>query len=187
MVMKIGIDISQIVYEGTGVAAYVRHMVDTLLASDTRNEYILFGASLRRQDELKKFVRGRARLILVPIPPTILNWLWNVLHIVPVEMFTGPVDIYWSSDWTQPPLKHAKGVTTIHDLIALKFPDETHEKTEVVNGNIRANIVAIQKRRLAWVKKECSAIFCDSESTKRDVIELLHIAEHKLHVVYPGI
>ena len=191
--MRIGIDISQIVYEGTGVATYVRRMVRALLTIDKKNTYILFGASIRKIyifeeffQEMKKLhsnVEGKS----VSIPPTILDIIWNRLHIYPVEKFTGPLDVFWSSDWTQPPLSYAVGVTTIHDLIALKFPEETHKKTEFNGLNIRANIVAIQKRRLAWVKKECKVIFCDSEATMKDVLELLRIPEERLHVVYPGI
>lgn len=174
--MKIGIDISQIVYEGTGVATYVRAMVDALLALDRKNEYVLFGASLRRRGEFKKFVRNRATLVVVPIPPTVLDILWNVLHVIPVEWFIGNVDIFWSSDWTQPPLAHAQGVTTIHDLSVMRYPESFHQK-----------ILTVQKRRLEWAKKTCKAFFCDSEATKKDVIELLHIPQKHLHVVYPGI
>ena len=177
--MKIGIDISQIVHEGTGVATYVRRMVESLLKVDKKNQYVLFGASMRRRGEFQAFYttlpRERVRLVTTPTPPTLLAILWNRFHIMPIEKFIGPVDVFWSSDWTQPPLRYAKGVTTIHDLIALKFPAQTD-----------ARIVATHKRRLAWVAKECIAIFCDSESTKKDVIEFLGIPKEKLHVVYPG-
>lgn len=177
--MKIGIDISQIVYEGTGVAQYVRRMVTALLAMDKKNEYVLFGSSFRRKNEFHTFYNtlphNRVRLVTVSIPPAILDFLWNRLHVAPIEQFTGPLDVFWSSDWTQPPLLKAKGVTTIHDLIALKFPDETD-----------AGIVATHKRRLSWVKKECAMILCDSQSTKKDVMELLNIPGEKLRVVYPG-
>ncbi len=174
--MKIGIDISQIVYEGTGVAKYVRRMVDTLLAIDKKNEYVLFGASLRRQGEFAKFVGGRAKLVAIPVPPTLLSFLWNTLHIIPVERFVGSVDVFWSSDWTQPPLARAKGVTTIHDLTPLLFPNDMDKK-----------IVETHKRRFKWLKKECSAVFCDSEATKKDVIKLLGIPKERLHVMYPGL
>lgn len=190
--MRIGIDISQTVFEGTGVAAYVRNMVRSLVAVDKENTYILFGASLRRRDSFKAFfqtihaINPHTELIVVPIPPTALDILWNRLHKTPVETFTGPLDIFWSSDWTQPPLAHAVGMTTIHDLIALKFPNETHAMSEITLGNISPNIVAIQKRRLHWVQKECSVVLCDSESTKKDVTELLGIPAGRLHVVCPG-
>lgn len=178
--MRIGIDISQMVHEGTGVAVYVRTLVQALISMDTNNEYVLFGASFRKKrifyDFYKTLPHDRVQLVTVAIPPTVLEILWNRFHVIPVEKFIGPVDIFWSSDWTQPPLSGAKGVTTIHDLTPLKFPKE-----------MDAGIVAAHTRRLSWVQKECNMILCDSQSTKKDVMELLHIAEEKLHVVYPGV
>lgn len=179
--MRIGIDISQIVHEGTGVGAYVRNIVRELLRIDQKNEYVLFGASLRKLSHFTAYfeevrsVNSRVRLVAVPIPPTILELLWNTLHILPVEWLIGPVDVFWSSDWTQPPLLRAKGITTVHDVSFLRYP-ETFVKS----------IIAVQKRRLTWVKRECKAVFCDSEATKRDVMELVGIQKNKLQVVYPG-
>lgn len=177
--MKIGIDISQIVHEGTGVARYVRELTRTLIAQDTDNTYVLFGASLRKRGVFATFFstlpKSKVRLVTAPIPPTVLDFLWNVLHIVPIEWFIGDVDVFWSSDWTQPPLAQAKGITTIHDVSFIKFPLEHAQK-----------IRSVHKRRLYWVKKECEKILCDSIATKKDVTELLKISENKLQVVYPG-
>ncbi len=179
--MKIGIDISQIVHEGTGVGAYVRSIVRELVLIDQKNEYVLFGASLRKLFKFVEFynevrvINPRVRLVTAPIPPTILEFLWNTLHIVPVEWLIGPIDVFWSSDWFQPPLRGAKGITTIHDVSFLRYP-ETFAKT----------IIDVQKRRLARVKRECKAILCDSESTKKDVVELVTISAQKCRIVYPG-
>jgi hypothetical protein len=180
--MKIAIDISQIVYEGTGVARFVRGMVKSLISAKSKNHFILFGGSLRQKEKIKQFadqmkkINPNVRSVILPLPPKILDFIWNKLHIISPEYFTGPVDIFWSSDWTQPPLMKARGVTTIHDVSFLLYPKE-HDK----------NITATQKRRLAWVKKECQSVFCDSEATRHDVINMLGIGEKKLHVVYPGI
>ena len=191
--MRIGIDISQIVYEGTGVGKYMREMVKEITRQDHKNEFVLFGSSLRKRDVFFHFYNTlpdhkRVTLRVFPFPPTILSILWNTLHIVPAEWLIGAVDVFWSSDWTQPPLARAKAVTTIHDLIALKYPEETHAVTEIhgTSLQISPNIVSTHKRRLSWVKRECSAIFCDSIATKQDCMELLGIPEQKLHVVYPG-
>lgn len=176
--MRIGIDISQIVYEGTGVATYVREMVRALVASHSGHEYVLFAASLRRQQELYRFVASlpeRVTLIMVPIPPTVLDILWNRWHIVPVEWFTGRLDIFWSSDWTQPPLQKAAGMTTIHDVSVLRYPEAFSKY-----------IVDVHKRRLEWVARECTKILCDSEATKQDVMTFLGISYEKIHVIYPG-
>ncbi len=179
--MKIGIDISQIAHEGTGVARYVRQLVSALIAHDTKHEYVLFGASLRKQHVFHTFFRSlhadpkRVNLIVVPIPPRLLTILWNTLHIVPVERLLGSVDMFWSSDWTQPPLSHATGITTIHDVSFLRYPESFVDE-----------IIREQKKRLAWAKKECTIFLCDSDATRQDVMDYLHIPKHQLRVVYPG-
>jgi glycosyltransferase involved in cell wall biosynthesis len=171
--MKIGIDISQVVYEGFGIATYTRKLVETLLQIDNENKYTLFFSSLRRN--LKSEFKG-AKVIKFKIPPTILDILWNTLHQIPVEIFIGDTDIFHSSNWIQPPSR-AKKVTTIHDMLIYKFPETIHPK-----------IMSTQKRHLEWVKKECDLIISDSESTKEDIINFLGIPKEKIRVVYlaPG-
>lgn len=190
--MKIGIDISQIVYEGTGIANYTRRLVETLVkisakggpASDwdKKNEYVLFFSSLRRKLD-SSFINGltssRVKIKQFRLPPLLLEFLWNKLHIFPIEWFIGPVDVFLSSDWVQPPTVKAKKITTIHDLIIYKHPESFQPK----GGH---DIVTNQKRRLKWVKKEADLIMCDSEATKKDVMGILKIKEEKLRVVYPG-
>lgn len=180
--MRIGIDISQIVYEGTGVAAYVRSLVTALIKKDKTNTYVLFGASLRKRHVFSEFFASiphddnSVKLVIVPLPPTVLDILWNQWGIAPIEWITGQLDVFWSSDWTQPPLDGAMGMTTIHDVSFLRYP-ETFAKV----------IVEVQKRRLVRAKKFCQIILCDSEATKKDLIELLDFTKEKLTVVYPGL
>lgn len=179
--MRIGIDISQIVYEGSGVSTYVKHMVRALVKKQTDHTFVLFGASLRKRNTFGAFVASmrtdssRVRLVSVPLPPIVLDLLWNQLHIVPVEWFTGPLDVFWSSDWTQPPLGNAKGITTIHDLTVFEDPD-----------SMPKSIISVQKRRLARAVRVNNRILCDSETTKRDVISRYNVPEKMTTVVYPG-
>lgn len=179
--MRIGIDISQIVYEKTGVATHVRNLVSRLVKNDTENKYVLFGSSMRRREVFNHYFHSlhadssRVTLRVFPFPPTLLDFVWNVLHIFPIEWFIGPVDVFWSSDWTQPPLAHARGVTTIHDLSVFHFPH-----------SFNRTILSVQKRRLTWAKRTCRAFFCDSEATKRDVEKIMGISGDKITVVYPG-
>ena len=174
--MRIGIDISQLAYEGTGVANYLRNLVEHLVQQDTKNDYVLFYACLRKSlpSSTFNFQSKNVQIKTFKIPPTILDLMWNKLHIFPIETFIGPVDIFISSDWTQPPSK-AKKATILYDLIVYKYPQETDAK-----------IIATQKRKLKWVKKEVDSILCISEATKKDAQEILGISAEKLHVVYPG-
>lgn len=179
--MRIGIDISQMVYEGTGVARYVKEMVLGITRLAPQHEYVLFAGTLRQKEALLQFtglVKQHAphvKLVIIPIPPTLLTILWNVLHIAPITLFTGPLDVFWSSDWTQPPLGKSIGMTTIHDVSFLRFP-ESFPKI----------IIRTQMQRLRHAVKENALMVCDSKATKKDVIELLHVPERKLQVVYPG-
>lgn len=179
--MKIGIDISQAVYQGSGVAVYTRHLVKSLLGLNFPHaEYVLFGSTLRRQNDLNNFI---SELPLTKnyitkffsFPPTTLEFIWNRMHAISIESFVGNVDIFHTSDWIEPPARVPK-VTTIHDLIVYKYPDFLNQR-----------IIETQKLKLTWVKKETSVVITDSLSTKRDIIEFLNISESKIQVIYLGI
>ncbi|HSA84090.1 MAG TPA: glycosyltransferase [Patescibacteria group bacterium] len=177
--MKIGIDISQLAYQNTGVANYLSRLVEHLLKIDQDNEYVLFFSSLRKNFQFSIFnFQSNANVSIKQFrfPPTLLDVLWNRLHVLPIETLIGDVDVFISSDWTEPPTKKAKKMTILYDLIVYKAPEET-----------AAKIVQTQKRKLSWTKKECAAILCISESTKRDAMEILGIQEDRLHVAYPGL
>ena len=172
--MKIGIDISQIIYE-TGVSWYTKNLVENLLKLSTSDEFTLFGGSLRQTEKLKlltKSFKGNFTTKFYPFPPLLADYVWNRLHVLPIEGLIGKVDVFHSSDWTQPPTKAYK-VTTIHDLVPIIFPEDTPP-----------GVVAVHKRRLAWVKKEVDKIIAVSESTKSDIIERLGIPEEKITVIY---
>lgn len=154
--MRVAIDISQIVY-GTGVSHYRKNLVKNLLNIDKNNEYVLFGGALRRKrDILDIFPQTR----VFPIPPTLADIIWNKLHIFPIEKLIGDIDILHTSDWAEPPSKALK-VTTVHDLIPLKFPKITPK-----------NILSAHKDRLKWVAKESKIIIVPSLSTKNDLVDL---------------
>jgi len=95
---------------------------------------------------------------------------------LPIEWLIGDVDVFVTSDWTEPPTIKAKKATILYDLIIYKYPNETDKK-----------IVEVQKRKLKWVKKESEMIFCISESAKKDAEEILGIENKRLKVIYPGI
>lgn len=179
--MKIGIDISQLVYTGTGVSRYVEKLVTELVEIDKKNEYILFGNSLRKKNILDDFyntikIKNKTvRKKIIPLPQTLIEILWNKLHIATIEQFIGSVDIFHTSDWVEPPAK-AKKVTTIHDLLVFKYPELFPQ-----------DIVETQKRRISWIIRESEIIIVDSRSTKQDGIELLSIPASKMVIVYPGV
>ncbi len=180
--MKIGIDISQLAYPNTGVANYLFQLVSHLLEQDSENEYILFYSNMRKKMPNTKFQtpknqsKNNITIKQFRFPPKVLDLLWNRLHIAPIEWFIGDVDIFITSDWTEPPVQKAKKATIIYDMVVYKYPEET---AQIIQD--------VQKRKNKWVQRESSMIFTISESAKRDIVEILGINKEKIEVIYPGI
>lgn len=171
--MKIAIDLSPIIY-GTGVSNYRINLVKNLLKIDSVDEYILFGGSMRRMSELKTKIleiSGKSKVDVFPIPPRVADFVWNRLHLFPIEKLIGEVDLVHTSDWAEPPAR-ANKVTTIHDLVPFVLPKFTPKI-----------IVETHTRRLKWVKKESKLIIVPSVATKNDLIKL-GFEEEKMRVIY---
>ncbi len=158
---KIAIDISQSIY-GTGVSTYTKKLVEALLKIDPDDNFVLFGGSLRRFQELKNMAgsfRGNFSPKIFAYPPAISDLIWNRLHILPVEKMIGEIDIIHTSDWVEPPARAPK-VTTVHDLYPFKFPKLVHPK-----------ILEVHKRKMSWVAAESKRIIVPSSSTKNDLMQ----------------
>lgn len=166
-------------FEGTGVANYLGNLVSGLSTVDKENKYILFFSSLRRHSQFSiSNLQSNSNFSIKKFrfPPSLLDLLWNKLHILPIEWLIGDVDVFITSDWTEPPTIKAKKVAILYDLIVYKYPNETDKK-----------IIEVQERKLKWVKKESKMIFCISEATKKDAMQILGIEDKKLKVIYPGV
>lgn len=177
--MRIGIDISQIVYEGTGVSTYTRFLVKALVSGNTQDEFVLFGSSMRKRQQLTDYVNQleyKEKTKFSFLPPKALEYLWNYLHIVPIETFSGSVDVFHTSDWLEPPARCPK-VTTIHDLAIYKYPETFASR----GGH---DIVSNQKRKLRLVKQDKDIVIAVSQNTKQDIVDILRIPEDKIKVIY---
>lgn len=166
--IKVGFDISQIIHPG-GVASYTKNLAENL-QKEKDLEMVFFFSSLR-----KRYHGGLKNVKKFRLPPSLFEVLFNRIRNVGIEKFIGPVDIFHSSDWVQPPSK-AKKVTTYHDVIPLKFPQWSNPK-----------IVAVQKRRLKIAEREIDKVIAVSESTKKDLLEVSSLRPEQIEVVYEGV
>lgn len=165
--IRVGMDVSQLAHKG-GVNTYTQNL-SLKLSKIPELEMIYFYSSLRKpyQGGLKNVKKYR-------LPPTLFEMLFNRWRNVGIERFIGPIDIFHSSDWTQPPSK-AKKVTTYHDVVPIKYPQWSFPK-----------IISVHKRRLKLVEKEIDMVIAVSESTKRDLLEVSNIPEEKIIVIHEG-
>lgn len=162
--MKITIDASQIVYE-TGVSVYTKNLIKALLESDKDNDYQIIGGSLRRYHKLdhdiKKIIKQSSNVStkLFTIPPFAADLFFNRFGQISIDSFIGKTDVFHSSDWTQPKTSAFK-VTTVHDLVPIKFPSLTHPK-----------ILSVHNVRLERVRRYADQVIVPSETTKDDLIK----------------
>ena len=174
--MRIGIDISQVAYGKTGVARSVSKLIQNLVLNDRKNHYVFFFSSLRNDIPPLLFQSlinsSNVEIKSYKFPQSFLTFLWNRLHVLPIEWLIGKVDVFVSSDWTEPPVKRAKKVTFIHDMTVFLFPKETDR-----------GVIKTQKKKLSWSVKECDAFITPSLATKKDVVRILGISPEKVKVV----
>ena len=174
--MIICIDITSIPY-GTGVSNYTLNLVRNLLKIDKTNTYKLFFSSFRLPippeiTELKKC--SNVKIYHYRFPISLLEFLWNRLHIFPIEFFVGKCNIVHTSDWTQPPTIWAKTITTVHDLAPFLFPQWQHPL-----------IIETHNRKLKLAAKYCRQFICVSQNTKNDLLKLFpQINPNRISVIY---
>lgn len=176
--MKIVIDVSQMCYEGSGVARYVQGLTKALLLSGTKHDFILYAGTLRQRsfftDLSVTSPWNQTSWKIAPLPPKLAGWVLNTFPF-PFEFLTGFADLIHTSDWVEP-YSHLPMVTTVHDLVFHKYP-------ATVDPLIRTT----QAKRLARLAQNKTHIIADSESTKADLIEIYHLPPARLSVIYPGI
>ena len=159
--MKIAIDISSCIRWIGGVGTYTRELVSHLMSIDSLNQYSLLINNLKTTNPLPdNFHYLKKHRVLLPRPW--LARLWSKMEILPVELFTGPIDIFHAPHVLLPPLKRAKGVLTIHDCTFLKYPhyfsDQNFSHWEY-------------KELLPPSIRRAACIVVDSESTRRDLLD----------------
>jgi glycosyltransferase involved in cell wall biosynthesis len=180
--MKIGIDISMLVYAGSGVATYTTSLVKALLRKYPDHSYHLFYSSLRRPKnfhQLEEFEQMGAHVHAFRFPPRVLAYLWNRHMMLPVEWLIGKVDVYHSSDFLRPPLlSDTIGITTLHDLTWKLFP-EYHTD----------DIVKAHEKKLDRTITNDDIILTDSQNTKKDLLKIYPEikTQNEVHVLPLGI
>jgi len=160
------------VQQGAGIGRYVRELVAALFKLETRLDYRLFAASPAPLPALPFHVK---RL------PFHDRWLMRVWHRAripfPVELITGPIDLYHSPDFALPPTRpRTRTLLTVHDLSFERDPDSADD-------HLRAFLSRVVPRSVA----RADHVLADSQATKEDLIELWGTRADKVTVLYCGV
>jgi glycosyltransferase involved in cell wall biosynthesis len=173
-VTRIGIDYTSAVRQGAGIGRYTRGLIMALAEIDRVHEYVLFSAG---RDPRGTSWPPNFRLRSLPLTDRHLAILWQRLRLpVPVELFTGWVQILHSPDFVLPPTLGARTVLTVHDLSFMRHPECSSP-----------SLLAYLLRAVPRSVRRADVLLADSESTRRDLVELLKVPEERVRVVYPGV
>ncbi len=169
---RIGLDYTAAVQQGAGIGRYVRELVSALLVLDKENDYRLFAASPKPLPPSPFPVRR------IPFHDKWLMRIWHRARIpLPVELFTGRVDLFHSPDFTLPPtLPGVPTVLTVHDLSFIRDPDSADER-------LRAYLNRVVPRSV----RRADHVLADSQATRQDLIELWDTPTEKISVIYCGV
>ncbi|HWQ13819.1 MAG TPA: glycosyltransferase family 1 protein [Roseiflexaceae bacterium] len=183
--IHIGIDYTAAAWQGAGIGRYTRELVRAVLAQGQRHRYTLFyaagwpGARVPYEGELRQLceTHPNVRAAPIPLPPRRLTQLWHRLRApLPVELFTGPLDVLHAPDFVLPPNRARRRLVTIHDLSYLVHP-------ECALPSVARYLRDAVPRSLA----RADAVLADSQATKRDLERLLGVPAARITVVYPGV
>ncbi len=126
----------------------------------------------------------------MPAPPANFSWtptaltprwlarLWHRARIpLPVECFTGRIDLFHATDFALPPaLPATRALLTVHDLSFVRAP-------QAASPPLKAYLDAVVPRSVA----RADHILADSIATKDDLIALYGCPEGKISVLYSGV
>ena len=175
--MRIAIDLSPAIHQKAGLGRYARTLTEHLIALDAANEYVAFAYGRFAPNALSPALRAlpRANVPLGARPWRMSVWLAHVLG-VSLDRALPRADIFHATEHLLPPLKNARTVFTLHDLIFRLYPK--HHLP--LNHWFLTNAMPFFLRR-------ADAIIAVSECTKSDAIRLYHLSPGKITVIYEGV
>jgi glycosyltransferase involved in cell wall biosynthesis len=184
--LRIGLDYTPAVRQRAGIGRYTRGLVQALAALDRQNEYVLLEVGGGEQGSRGAGEQGSKGVFNfptnfrhrpLPLSERTMAILWHRLRLpLPVDLFTGEVDVFHSPDFLLPPLRHGRAILTVHDLSFRRRPECAD-----------AALAAYLNRAVPPSIQRADLVLADSLSTKADLVELLGVPAAKIEVLYPGV
>lgn len=181
--MRIGIDYTSAVRQSAGIGRYTRSLVRALARLDSDNHYALLvpsdGRELAETQSAPHPMEGPGnfRTVRAPLTERALAVMWQRLRIpLPVEVFTGRIDICYSPDFVLPPTRAKKRILTVHDLSFKRVP-------ETAVPNLKWYLDEAVPRAV----KRADLILADSNATRTDLIELFQTPPERVETLYSGV
>ncbi|MEP6985814.1 MAG: glycosyltransferase family 1 protein [Chloroflexota bacterium] len=174
---SIGLDYTAAYEQGGGIGRYVRELVTALSRLDTSNQYSLFVSGASSTASLPAFP---SNYFWKPtrLTPKWLARIWYRAQLpIPVELFTGPLDLFHATDFVLPPtLPRVASLLTVHDLSFIRVP-------ESASPSLKSYLDVVVPRSV----RRSTHVLADSEATKIDLMDLYSVPDSKITVLLSGV
>ncbi|MGH2521886.1 MAG: glycosyltransferase family 4 protein [Anaerolineales bacterium] len=175
--MRITLDLSPAVHRHAGLGRYSHELLAALVALDKANDYATFYYAPRGAEKpAPPLDQLPARALRLPAKPWRMSVLLADFLGLALDHWLPPTDLFHATDHLLPPLRRARTVFTIHDLIYRFFP-EHHLPLN------RWYLTLMLPRFM----RRADAIIAVSEHTRRDVVRLMRIPPEKITVIHEGV
>ena len=174
---RIAIDYTAAHEQGGGIGRYVRELTRAIARHDPLTEFRFFvaGATPASLPQLNlRNVSWRA----TRVSPAWLARTWHRARLpLPVEAFTGAVDLFHATDFVLPPtLPGTRTLLTVHDLSFERVP-----------SSAEPSLLRYLRSAVPKSVRRADHILADSQASKDDLAQLYDTPEEKITVLYCGI
>ncbi len=177
---RIGFDVTSALNQGGGIGRYTRELVQALVAAAPQYDFTLFSARPPAAPPVPNSLPVAPNVVHRPAPLD-ERWLYRLWYRagvpLPVQLFTGPIDLYHSPDFVLPPVSgRIPTLLTVHDLSFLHYP-ETFPET----------LINYLNRSVPPSVRRATHILADSASTMNDLRSRWNVAPERITVLYSGV
>jgi glycosyltransferase involved in cell wall biosynthesis len=173
---RIGLDYTAAAHQQAGIGRYVRELTRALAALHSEADFHLFVAGAR-SDALSP-PPGKSTSRATPLSERTLARLWYRARLpLPVELWTGPVDIFHAADFALPPTRPTtQTVVSVPDLAFERYPEET-----------MPGMLEHLRRVVPRSAQRADRVIAISAATRDDLQELYGIPAEKIAVTPLGV
>ncbi len=177
--IRVGFDATAAAWQGAGIGRAARSLLTEMLRRrDPDIEWVVFYLGQRIARRFEETLADYGVIpSLIPVSPRLGFVIWQRLRApIPVELFTGRLDLLHSPDFVLPFSFARRRVLTIHDLTYLSHPHTAEPRLrERLDRAVRRSIRAADR------------IHCVSGHTAAAVGELLGYDPDRIDVIYNGL
>ena len=172
--LRIGITTDAIDDGGAGIGVYIRNLIENISKLDKANEYFL----IHNRKNSDKIYKLGLKEIIIPSPKIPFGREIRKVFLMPIKLRKYKLDIVHETSQIGPFFlpSNYKRVVTVHDLIALIYP-ETSPKAVVFHT----------KYAMPIGLRAADKIIVNSENTKKDLIKYFKVPTKKIKRIYYGL